>query len=190
MLPDFLAVKKPLQESLNRRLQELVDKDPRISGFSRTFFFEGDRWSQGGDPASPFRGFRVPTTLSEQLIIERGFAEFEDRLEEWAEQHVSLMTARMREVMEAELAAGNPNVGRLRVDCTFEEYLDFLRHVEVSFDSAGVPQLPTPEVPVPELERRVAGWLSDPALRPQYDEVIAAKRENWNARESHRKLVD
>ena len=77
-----------------------------------------------------------------------------------------------------------------RAVLTFDRYLALIDRTELPFEPDGTPKMPSWEPPNPEVERRIASWLSDPALRTRLDELISRKREEWNARESDRKLVD
>jgi len=41
-----------------------------------------------------------------------------------------------------------------------------------------------------KIEERIPEWEANPDYKKQFEEVIEAKRKEWNDRESHRKLVD
>ncbi len=191
MLPDFPGVKTPIISALNSFLQKETYSHPRLAELRHIQFFEGEGWSQGVAEASRFREFRVPQTVSKAQIIERGAQVFAEQMSALAQAHAALMIGRLHEVAEEAIASGHPSFAKIALEeLTIDSYLALIDRTELPFESDGTPKMPSWEPPNLEVERRIVGWLSDPALRGRFDEIVSRKREEWNARESDRKLVD
>lgn len=191
MLPDFVKVKAPVVQALNEQLQKIVGAHPRLSGIGHVHFFEGEDWSQGDEPGSPFREFSVPFTVENRDVIARGPAVFFEQVPAVAAAHADLLVRRAQEVFEEAAKAGNPNFGFMpSTQFSFEEYLQLIERMEIQFDVGGVAVMPTWEPANQEVEERIAAWLADPELQKRFDAVIDHKREAWRAREGNRKLAD
>jgi hypothetical protein len=72
-------------------------------------------------------------------------------------------------------------------------FLQLLDRVQIAFDEQGNPQLPTLHVG-PDLEASASqvleGASKDPSAQARLNEIIERKREEWNAEQDRRKLVD
>jgi hypothetical protein len=65
--------------------------------------------------------------------------------------------------------------------------------VQIAFDEQGNPRLPTLHIG-PDLEASASQVLEeaskDPSAQARLNEIIERKREEWNAEQDRRKLVD
>jgi len=76
---------------------------------------------------------------------------------------------------------------------SFELFVDSIKKIWIEFDESGRPHMPTMVVS-PEIGEKLRvllpEWKKNPEYKKIIDEIIEAKRKEWNDRESHRKLVD
>jgi hypothetical protein len=76
---------------------------------------------------------------------------------------------------------------------SFELFVESMKKIWIEFDEKGNPHMPTMVVP-PEIGEKLRVLLPEWEKNLEYkkimEEIIEAKRNEWNDRESHRKLVD
>lgn len=76
---------------------------------------------------------------------------------------------------------------------SIELFFETLSKIDIDFDEEGNPQMPTMYIH-PSMADRVREVMANDTNTPEHDklynELIAKKKEEWNARESRRKLVD
>jgi len=79
-------------------------------------------------------------------------------------------------------------------EVTPQVVLDMWRKIDIHFDGAGNPDLPGiisfNDKTNQEFAASVAKIDTDPELQKKFREIIAIKKQIWDDRESHRKLVD
>jgi hypothetical protein len=102
-----------------------------------------------------------------------------------AQLYFESLNQSLEEVGNAVDAGGQP--------LSVELLLQLLEKVQIAFDEQGYPQFPTLHIG-PDLEARTSQVLQDlhedPSAKARLNEIIERKREEWNAEQDRRKLVD
>ena len=65
-----------------------------------------------------------------------------------------------------------------------------LEKVTIFFDDDGKANLPTLILGSEKLAEVTKNWNNNPEYKSRFDTLIARKKKEWDASESHRKLVD
>lgn len=197
MLPDFPKIKRNLAEAANRCLEDLVRQEPLLSQIREERHFEGDRISSGAvngeSHASSYKEVFGKLSLDRDEIIAKGPAAFIESIPEIAEkikkQKAQLFLEKLGEVADR---SGSAVDGKGR-PLTFDLFLEVLDKMTIEFDANGEPFMPTIFVP-PELgaklKQRIPEWDANPEYKTRFESLIKRKKEEWNDRESYRKLVD
>jgi len=109
--------------------------------------------------------------------------------EEMKKQKAQYLLEKIKEVANK---TGNIVDGQGR-PFSFELFVESLKKIWIEFDENGKPHMPTMVVP-PEIGEKLRVLLPEWEKNLEYkkimEEIIEAKRKEWNDRESHRKLVD
>ena len=198
MLPDFLKIKKKHVEAINGLLKEALQQDPLFSGIREEHHFEGSRMSYktvDGEPEET-EYYQVASSQflvkREDVIAKGAMAYIEnirDAAEEMKKQKARLFFDKMKEVTDK---TGNIVDGRAQ-PFSFELFAESIRKIWIEFDEKGNPHMPTMVVH-PDIGEKLRvlfpEWNKNPEYKKIMDEIIEAKRKEWNDRESHRKLVD
>ena len=114
--------------------------------------------------------------------LEKIAKEFESQQSKMIFERVNKATAKTGNMVNAGGQDINPDL-----------ILQVLETIEIDFNEAGQPRLPTlvasPEQ-IQRLKEKMPEWEKDESYKRKFDELIKRKRQEWNDRESHRKLVD
>ena len=73
---------------------------------------------------------------------------------------------------------------------SFDIFLKFFQMLEIDFDDAGKPHMPTIITKTGDLANKFRHWQNNPEYIARMEAVINEKRQVWRDRESNRKLVD
>ena len=76
---------------------------------------------------------------------------------------------------------------------TFQQVLDTWEKMEIPFDKAGKPIMPSllvDSATQTELNEKLPQWLQDPEYMKQLTQLIEQKRKEFDERETRRRLVD
>jgi len=197
VLPDFPEQKHKLEQCLRLRIDQQRLAKLGLFGESPAFrlaegdrlIFEGEdgteREMEFGHAEAEFKVSvdELPTMTREQLI-----AKVDNAAEDLARQQVERAVGVLNEAIET---VGNTL--QMGGEPFQEEHLfRALEKISIDFDESGQPYLPALVMGPSMAERatEVVGRVtSEPDLRRRYEQIISAKREEWRARESHRKLV-
>lgn len=197
MLPDFPKVKKKHIQAIDRYLKELIRQDPLFSGIREEHHFEGNRMSYGtvdGEiKQENYKEVSSEAKIIREDVIRKGVEAYLEQIrslaEEMKKQKAEAMFAKIKEVTDE---TGNVVDGREQ-PFSFELFAESIKKIWIEFDEDGKPIMPTMVVH-PELGDKIKGllpqWEKNLEYKKIMDDIIEKKRNEWNDRESNRKLVD
>lgn len=197
MLPDFPRIKERHAEAINQYLRKLTRQDPLFSGIREERQFEGNRMAikteDGEVDQTPYKEVSSSYSIKKEDVIAKGPKAFIENIHEMVEevkkQKAQLFFEKMEEITKK---TGNIVDGKGQ-PFTHEMFIETLKKIWIEFDEQGKPMLPTivvsPELGL-KIKEKIPKWEANPEYKKQFEEVIEAKRKEWNDRESHRKLVD
>lgn len=199
MLPDFPAIKNDLQDAMTLRLRNKVRMgDPVIAMTPHTLQHEGDKKTyetvQRDQKAMNYKRIEATFSIKREEMRTLTVEQILERVDAAAEE----MTRQMATSMFAAISQATDEVGNTVDNAgqpfTFDTLLQGLEKIEIDFDPVtGKPQMPS-MVMSPELYEKVKdklpGWEADPDCNARFETLMKKKRDEWNDRESHRKLVD
>lgn len=198
MLPDFPALKAELERFANQYIRAAIRL--RLGPFRD---IRGNRLHEG--PGLVVNHLPDGTTTTNQTTTGQAsrrvtpaqmrtmdFKEVIEVLNGLAED-MALEYARRFEAA-IQQGASTPGIGLAWSEQAFtaEGYLAQLRHAGVGFHPDGKPEvmMPIAHSAARELiDRELQRLMSDPALRLEFELILAEQKEVWNAREASRKLV-
>jgi hypothetical protein len=142
---------------------------------------------------SAFEQIYAQAPVKRKDIIEKGLKVYFESIplmaDEVIKQKTKLLFAKIDQIVHE-----TGNIVRLKgKPLTPERYLELLEKTQIDFDDQGKPHIPTlvvsPEIGI-QLKQKFAEWDKNPVHRQKFQELIERKREEWNDRESNRKLVN
>jgi len=197
MLPDFPKIKGKFREAINRYLQDLVRQEPLLSQFRQERHFEGNKMSwktvEGESKESSYEEISGELSVQREDVIAKGPVAFIENIQSIAEemkrQQATFMLHKFKEVTDR---TGQVVNGKGQ-PFTHELFMEALERIQIDFDEQGKPYLPTVFVPpemAAKLKEKIPEWEANPEYTKRFEQLIERKRQEWNDRESHRKLVD
>ncbi len=197
MLPDFPKIKDSLQEVLDGLMDDMVYNDPILSQIRREHHFEGHRMAMEPEDDelknSSYREVTGAQEIKAEDVIQRGILVYVDYLDTLAEE----MRGQIKTILFEDIDRITHKTGNV-VDAggkefSLDHYLEMLGKIHMDFDEEGNPILPD-HIAHPNtakmLQTKLREWLQDSESSKKIHMVLEAKRKEWDARESHRKLVD
>ncbi len=197
MLPEFPEIKMLIERALNKNLRAEIRNDPLLSRFGEYHFSEGDKWEveqeDGSIEKREFTKIEGKVSISSKDVVTKGLGAFAASQLQIAEEIKSKQTEMLiKEFKNTAEQSGNILDNRNR-PFTFDTFITLLEKVTIEFDNDGRAILPSLVV-APELAEKLAKeipkWEADLKNKERYDKLLEKKREEWNDRESNRKLVD
>jgi len=197
MLPDFPRIKEKLREALDRHVDDMVYNDPILSQIRREHHFEGHRISlepEGGQlQDSNYREVSSAQQIKAEDVIQRGILAYVEHVETLAEEMRGQLKKFLFEDIDR-ITHETGNVVDVRgQEISLDHYLEMIDKIHMDFDEQGNPLFPD-HIAHPNtanmLEAKLREWLQDSESSKKIERALEAKRKEWDARESHRKLVD
>ncbi|GEM_PF-6533275 len=186
MLPDFVRVKRHTNRNLLRWVRvQIPELTPLIRGIATLKQHEGNFAGQN---------IELDFVLTREELRRPDMEAIRQKLTDLARQIGQAQEKRLLEVA-AEAADSVGNVVHATGEVTPDKILEVLRRVHMDFDprtlqpTGGHAWVMAPEtaaVVVPKLKE----WEKVPEFTAEYEQIMSIKREEWNAREADRKLVD
>ena len=194
MLPDFPEEKLKLMKVWTKYLGQ--KQSALLGPFAAGQYFthhEGDRWrierSDGSVSESEYHEFRGEFLVSNDEAIHLTAEQIIGKLDVIAEGMASEVSRTIFEtIKEAADEAGNSIANGQPL--TKETFLELISRIEIDFDQDGKPKMPTLFVPPGFDKSLLDEWNNDPELTIKHEELMRKKKEEWDAREACRKLVD
>lgn len=197
MLPDFPEIKNKWSTRFYNSITQRIRQVPILAQVSRITHFEGDGMKttdvEGRTESSEYDTMSGMFEISRKDLIDQGPAclngEIDRIVQKLADQQISAMLERVR---ESTRRTGNlVSTGGQGFDS--EHFLSLLEKIEIDFDDDGRHNTLSFVVPPGlqnQLQAKMGEWMKDASFRNKHDEIISKKRQEWNDRESNRKLVD
>ena len=198
MFPDFPIVKERGNRLLLSWTQSQIPLiSPLLRGVSRTRQYEGATGEIIRPDASSAKLEYPPTefefVLSREEMKEFDLQRLQAKLLELAKHFADSQKKQMlQKVSQAAESVGN--VVDAQGKLTKEHILEMFRRVQMDFDPVtGEPRMPTlvahPDT-IAKLMEQAKEWEKDPEFLAEHERIMETKKDEWNARESNRKLVD
>lgn len=195
MLPDFPEEKSKLMAEWTKYLER--KQNAGLGPFSSPRYFthhEGNRWrierSDGTVSESEYEELKGELIVSNEeattLTPEQIAAKLDDIAANMAAQATASIFATLKDASDE---AGN-SINANGKPFSKELFLELLSRISIDFDSDGKPQMPTMIVPPGFNKSLLDEWDKDPELAQKHDEIMKRKKEEFDAREASRKLVD
>jgi len=197
MLPDFPKLKTEVHRDVLARIRRRVDRaDSVVSQIKRFSQHEGRDMRYERIDAPPVQSgpeeigapFQVLLSDVPDLVGPKLDAKIDEIAQEIAKQQAGMFFRRTQETCDevgnAIDAAGQP--------LSAELLLEMLSKVQMDFEPDGTPtgQFVIHPDMVPALKKAGEELERDPGLKRRHEDILRRQREEWAARESHRKLVD
>lgn len=197
MLPDYPFLKAKIRERLMRQMDEQRYAAMGIMGeVPRSIIFEGSKSLVVRDDGSiqevEYKLASSQLSLSKEELESASPEDIMGKLSETAEDLASQQSKAAFKTMNEEIdKVGNTVDGKGKQ--LIDVYLEAIEKVFIDFDrETSKPRLPT-FVMHPDLMEKATKELqkieTDPHYKNIFEKLIEKKREEWNARESNRKLV-
>lgn len=197
MLPDFLKTKEKLKKMHAYFLEQSLSF--HISPFNRvptSIIFEGNKTVVVREDGSIEEGrlaenrveIRVELADVEEMTPDEVF----DRINGAAIEMAGMMKKSVYEQIEKSAEEVGNVVDAKGKPFTIGMYFEMLEKMEIDFDEAGYPMLPTCVVSpklMPSIAKVISQAENDPEINKRFQDIIKEKREEWNVRENNRKLV-
>jgi hypothetical protein len=197
MLPDFPKLKTEVHRDVLAKIRRRVDRaDSVVSQIKRFSQHEGRDMRYERMDAPPVQSgqeeigaaFQVLLSDVPDLVGPKLDAKIDEMAQEIAKQQAGMIFRRTQEtcneVGNAIDAAGQP--------LSAELLLEMLSKVQMDFEPDGTPtgQFVIHPDMLPALKKAGEELERDPELKRRHEDILRRQREEWAARESHRKLVD
>lgn len=198
MIPDFPDEKQKLMEMWTKYL-ELKTQD-LLGPFGRSPHFtnhEGHQWlldrEEKDDNETTYQDVSGNIFLKIDEAPELSPQKIMEKLDSAAEEMVNQMKRKiLSDIQRASDEAGT-SINANGQSLTKDLFLRMLDSMLLSFDEDGKWDPPT-MIMAPELweakKDEMKAWENDPDFVSRQREIINRKREEWNVRESYRKLAD
>ncbi len=193
MLPDYPKTKSKLERLQKERFVKVRNSclGPFI-GERVSRPFEGDRsvviWEDGTIHETKFHSIKTEMQIDLREIDKHTPKEILRQIDTAAQQ-MGLQQASLNFETIQKAADESGNIVDAKGErFQLEHYLQLLEKIDLDFDENEKPILPTIMVG-PDLADRLAKVIAEAESSPEFDKVIAKKREQWRDRESARKLV-
>ena len=198
MLPDFPDVKRVVLRSAAHLTRMGAEQDALLGSIPSFRQHEGNRATlRRVDGTEAVLDYKAPLVAKVEFTIdqvrEQGPAVTLQAARRMAHELNQQLADRLIETIENTTEEVGNVVHAGGKPFTTRTYLDGLRVLDLSFDEDGIwkpPRLVGSE----QLEKRIAAVLGaaegDSAYIAERDAIVAAKREEWRAREANRRLVD
>lgn len=202
MLPDFVSLKHLIDLALVSFDNAQHRRDPLLSLFRVVTQYEGDKLTKYPVGSLPYdSNDNKPVNYSD--FVSR-YQVSVDRMIEFGHlasiEMIKVVTAQILAQQQQKVVMDLNNSAKetgqtlhvKRIPVEFEDHMAILERLPMSFDESGRPrhlQMLTP-AGVQQVDEIIADWLRDDKKRVEYEQLIQRKRQEWDDRESDRKLVD
>ncbi len=197
MMPEFPIAKLAIRKSQDAFFQSAVKErlGPLFGNIPSRVLEEGNRLKQQYSADMVHQTGMTQIKSKFQLTIDQIkanpyviYEKYFDNAQDFANQRVLMTMQGINEITELTGNVVNSNGG-----FTTEHFFQSLEKVQIDFDKAGNPMIPT-MVGSPETVNKMMAVLKEgehlPENKKRIDAIIGKKRKDWHDRESNRKLVD
>ncbi len=197
MFPDFPKIKLEIKKNFEEYLRKQSRSDPLIGSITQIFIHEGDKLIyytvDGEKKETTFDIIQSKFTIKNDKIITEGSKALipiaNEIIGDLQNQLGNNILAKLEETTKE---TGNVVDGKgkeISPDLIFKA----LEKMQIDFDEEGNPYMPTMFVS-PEMGKKIGDklpeWKKDRTHKKKVDDLMIKKKEEWDDRESNRKLVD
>lgn len=195
MLPDFPEEKSKLMVEWTKYLERKQNALLGPFSLARRFtHHEGNRWrierADGSVSESEYEELKGELAVSIEeaatLTPEQIASKLDDIAEKMARQQSTSIYEDLKEATDSVGNSINAN-GR---PFSKELFLELLSRISIDFEMDGTPQMPTMIVPPGFDTSQFDQWDKDLEFAKKHEEIMLRKKEEFDAREASRKLVD
>lgn len=198
MFPDFPKAKAQARKLLLRHLAQHANSSPLLRGIKRFRQHEGDAGELIRDDASrsaiDFKSMSSDFSLDRSEMKAFNWESMRDKLLGVAKEFSASQEKHLLEEVSSAAAEVGNTIDAGGQAFGQEHFLEMIRKMRIEFNPhSGEPIFPTLVVhpdALPKLKEAAVKWEKDPIFNAEHERLLAQKREEWNARESNRKLVD
>jgi hypothetical protein len=197
MFPDYPKLKAEIKKRFELMTHQKSRSDPLLALMQTIQIKEGDKMVyhtvDGEKVESSFNEFRSGFNLKNEDIIEKGVNSFIDV----ANNVGSDLQSQIGKKIFSDLDKITTKTGNV-VDGKGEKFSPEMLHkaiekMDLSFDDSGNPNMPamfvSPEMG-DRIQEKIPEWEKDEEHKKKLEILINKKRDEWNDRESNRKLAD
>lgn len=201
MLPDFKSTKKKIETAIYSTVTNKVHDGPLLSQIPKKVHLEGQKHSfidsTGEYVENEYDKVDSQFSIGNEEVLEKGlFCLVEKCIKATDEMNEKITLGVIEEIKKAAAKAGNEINSKGKSPA--EVYLESVETIQVDFDDRGDPYLPSlytdPSTALRENKRSKEYFDKNPnheyEFNEKLDKIIEKKREEWDDRESNRKLVD
>ncbi|MCX6116740.1 MAG: hypothetical protein NT027_04305 [Proteobacteria bacterium] len=195
MLPNFSNLQKKISQKITDLVKERVQEKTGQLSIPKCIVHEGDKlgvaYENGEEEISDLKLIDASVFITkEQLlegidIVKQSIVTIADQL---ADKQMKMLFQKLKETTEKSGNALDAGGRKFSADLLCE----MLEKVEIDFCN-GIPQMPS-LVMHPDMMKNASEVLlaaeRDPEMQLRHRDILKRKKEEWDARESSRKLVD
>lgn len=197
MFPDFPNIKKEIKKNFEENVRKQSSSDPLISSITQFFIHEGDKLvyytDEGIKKKTSFNKIQSEFSIKNEQIINEGVkalvpiankvgGDIQKQLGRNIIEKLENVTKETGNIVDGKGAKLSPDL-----------ILQAIEKMQIDFDDDGNPCMPM-MVLGPDLynkaKMRLPEWKKDKEHKKKFEEVMRKKKEEWDDRESNRKLVD
>jgi len=197
MFPDFPKIKLEIQKNVEEHLRKQSVSDPLVGSVTQIFIHEGDKLIyhtvNGEKKETTFNKIQSEFNIKDEEIIAEGAKALIPVINEAAgDLQNQIGNNILAKLEEATKETGNIVDGEGK-EISPDLIYKALEKMQIDFDEEGNPYMPTMFVS-PKMAKKMSNklpeWEKDVLHKKKIDDLILKKKEEWNDRESNRKLVD
>jgi hypothetical protein len=199
MLPDFPNIKSHLDKLVERRLRYRAKMgDPAVAMIGQVFQHEGDRMVyhtvEGTQKELDYKKAEASFSVSRDEVKSLTIDDIIQKIDAAAQQMSSQMARTIFAAIERTSKEAGTEVNAGGKPFSPEVLFEALEKISIDFDEeTGEPLMPSvfvsPEV-ANKIKDKLPEWENNEEYTKRHYEIMKRKYEEWNARESNRKLVD
>jgi len=198
MLPDFPSIKRELKKVLSQFIDYINVDSPILSEIRKEKHYEGSGMSidreNGEVEKTNYKEISSQLVIKNDDLIEKGFLAVLENFKNVATEFNKQMSKMLYEEVESAAKKSGNIIEAGGKEFNFDMFIEMLEKIGMDFDDNGFPILPTISTGDPVLFNKIKDkfteWENNPEYKKRFQELIKRKKEEWDAKESSRKLVD
>ncbi|MCK4798981.1 MAG: hypothetical protein KAT05_16530 [Spirochaetes bacterium] len=197
MFPDYPQLKAEIKKRFELLTNQKSRSDPLLTLMQTIQIKEGDKMIyhtvEGEKIETSFTEFRSGFNLKNKDIIEKGVNSFIDVANNVGSDLQSQIGKKIFSDLDKITAKTGNVVDRKGEKFSPNMLLEAIEKMDLSFNDTGNPNMPaifvSPEMGN-RIQEKIPEWEKDEEHKKKLETLINKKRDEWNDRESNRKLVD
>ena len=197
MFPDYPILKAEIKKRFELLTHQKSRSDPLLAMMQAIQIKEGDKMIyhtvDGEKIETSFTEFRSGFNLKNDDIIEKGVKSFVDVANNVGSDLQSQIGKKIFSDLDKITSKTGNVVGGKGEKFSPKMLLEAIEKMDLSFDDSGNPNMPAMFVNPKmgdRIQEKIPEWEKDEEHKKKLETLINKKRDEWNERESNRKLVD